>query len=111
MLTEKIRELEVQLLNPAVRASAEALDALISDQFSEFGASGRIYSKPDVIAQLLAAPNATVSVADFQVLALSEDVALATFRTPASLRSSIWRREGEHWRVVFHQGTPRSSEP
>jgi hypothetical protein len=27
-------------------------------------------------------------------------------RAPAnSLRSSIWRRQGEQWQMVFHQGT------
>jgi hypothetical protein len=24
----------------------------------------------------------------------------------ASLRSSLWRRDEEGWRMVFHQGTP-----
>lgn len=111
MLLEQIRELEEQLLTPAVRASPEALDALVSDQFSEFGSSGRTYTKPDVIAQMLATPNVTLSVTNFQVLALTADVALATYRTSGSLRSSIWRREGEDWRIVFHQGTPSSAAP
>ena len=111
MLEERIRELEQQLLKPEVRASAQALDTLVSDQFSEFGSSGRVYTKPDVIAQMLATPNVTVSVTDFQALALTADVVLATYRTPGSLRSSIWRREGEEWRIVFHQGTPSSTAP
>jgi len=105
MILDEIRGVEQQLLMPEVRASADALDQLISDQFVEFGNSGRVYNKADVMAQLLAAPNAKVDVSDFQVLALSEDVALATYRTPASLRSSVWRREGGRWRCVFHQGT------
>jgi hypothetical protein len=105
MLQDEIRELEARLLKPEIRASADALDRLVSDQFVEFGGSGRVYLKRDVIAQMLAQPNVSVSVADFQVLALSPDVALATYRTGKSLRSSIWRREGECWRIVFHQGT------
>lgn len=105
MLLDEIRGVEQQLLTAEVRASAEALDRLVSDQFVEFGNSGRVYTKADVIAQMLAAPNVRVDVSDFKVLALSDDVALATYRTPASLRSSIWRREGGHWRCVFHQGT------
>lgn len=106
MLVDDIRALEEQLLTPAVRASAEALDRLVSDQFVEFGSAGRIYVKRDVVAQMLAKPNVTGSFDEFQVLALSPQVALATYRTGRSLRSSIWRREGEHWRIVFHQGTP-----
>jgi hypothetical protein len=107
MLLDEIRGVEQQLLTVEVRTSAEALDRLVSDQFVEFGNTGRVYTKADIIAQMLAAPNIKVDVSDFQVLALSEDVALATYRTPASLRSSIWRREAGQWRCVFHQGTAR----
>ena len=106
MLQDDIRSHEDQLLNPDVRASADALDRLVSDHFVEFGSSGRVYTKRDVIAQMLKAPHITVSLIDFNVLAISADVALATYRTGGSLRSSIWRREGSDWRIVFHQGTP-----
>jgi len=105
MLLDEIRGVEQQLLTAEVRSSAEALDRLVSDQFVEFGNSGRIYNKADVIAQMLAAPTVKVDVSDFEVLAVSADVALATYRTPASLRSSLWRREDGHWRCLFHQGT------
>jgi hypothetical protein len=110
MLQDEIREVEEQLVTPAVRASADALDRLVSDQFVELGSSGRVYTKPDVIAQMLAQPNITIDVADFQVLAVTPDVALATYRTGRSVRSSLWRREGEAWRIVFHQGTPITTE-
>ena len=106
MLEDEIRELEVQLTTPAVRGSAETLDRIVSDQFVEFGSSGQIYNKRDVIAQLLAKPNVQINLIDLRVVSLSDDVALATYRTAASLRSSVWRREGPNWRVVFHQGTP-----
>ncbi|HTQ03832.1 MAG TPA: DUF4440 domain-containing protein [Polyangiaceae bacterium] len=106
MLTDEIRDGERQLLTATVRASAEALERLVSDEFVEFGSSGRVYGKAEVIAQMLAMPNVSVTITDFAVLALSPDVALATYKTPGSLRSSIWRREGAGWRIVFHQGTP-----
>lgn len=105
MLQDEILKLEEQLVTPAVRASADALNRLVSDEFIEFGSSGQVYTKPDVIRQMLAAPNITVSIADFRVLAVSPDVALATYRTERSLRSSVWRREGQCWRILFHQGT------
>ena len=105
MLEDEIRELEEQLVMPSVRGSAVALDRLISDQFIEFGSSGQVYGKADAIALLLAAPRVTINVTDFRVLAISAEVALATYRTERSLRSSLWRREGQAWRIVFHQGT------
>jgi hypothetical protein len=105
MLQDEIRALEEQLVMPSVRASADALDRLISDEFVEFGSSGRVYTKPDIIAQMLEQPNVTINLTEFRVLAVTTDVALATYRTERSLRSSLWRREGQAWRIVFHQGT------
>jgi hypothetical protein len=48
MLQDEILQLEEQLVAPAVRASADALDRLVSDEFVEFGSSGRVYTKHDV---------------------------------------------------------------
>ncbi|HET7541691.1 MAG TPA: DUF4440 domain-containing protein [Polyangiaceae bacterium] len=112
-LVDEIRDCEEQLLTPAIRASQDELERLVSDQFVEYGSSGRVYDKQAVIAQMLSAPNISVAVSDFRVLELAAQVALATYRTGASLRSSIWRREGEQWRIVFHQGTvipPKQAE-
>ena len=106
MIQDEIRKLEEQLASSAVRVSAEALDGLISDHFVEFGSSGRVYSKREVIAEMLAKPHITVSLTDFRILAIAQDAALVTYRTGGSLRSSVWRREDEHWRIIFHQGTP-----
>ena len=104
-LQDEIRQLEEQLATHSIRASAEALDRLIADEFVEFGSSGRVYTKPEVVALILAAPSTTTTLIDFRVSAVTTDVALATFRTERSLRSSLWRREGQAWRIVFHQGT------
>jgi hypothetical protein len=52
---------------------------------------------------------------NWEVRALSVDTALVMYRIErrelpdgrwsASLRSSIWRRTGTDWRMIFHQGT------
>ena len=109
MIHDEILEVEQRLLEPEVRSSRDALDRLVADDFVEFGSSGQVYAKQDVIGQLLAAPAFSVQMTAFRVRALSPDVALATYRTGRSLRSSIWRREGDGWRIVFHQGTPITS--
>lgn len=107
---DEIQELEEQLATHSIRASAEALDQLIADEFLEFGSSGRVYTKADVIALILAAPSTATTLIEFRVSAVTADVALATYRTERSLRSSLWRREGRAWRIVFHQGTPIVAE-
>ena len=104
-------DLETALMQPAVRRSAERLKALINDDFLEFGASGRTYDLASLIALLAVEPDgAAAAITDFTAKLLAPHIALVTYRTQlgttARLRSSIWRREGEAWRLQFHQGTP-----
>jgi len=91
-----------------VRASAVELDRLISDEFVEFGSSGRVFDKRAIIALLNAEPGlrGTSTIVEFRVLALTGDAVLATYRLSGSLRSSVWRIERDEWRILFHQGTP-----
>jgi hypothetical protein len=44
-----IRQLEERLLRPEVRASADQVAVLLADGFVEFGTSGRIYNKEQMI--------------------------------------------------------------
>ena len=108
----ELHRLEQTLLDPAVRRDAVQLDLLLDDAFQEIGASGRRYDKAQVIAALQEDPgfDAPRSIAGFEARELSEDVVLVTYRVPESrsLRSSIWRRAGRAWRLVFHQGTRAS---
>jgi hypothetical protein len=107
-----IRELEERLLDPAVRASAEEVGLLLADDFLEFGSSGRVFDKGQVIEGLAANPGEGVSVERFEERVLGPGVVLVTYRSVRAgdcqhaLRSSIWRLEGDRWRMVFHQGTP-----
>ena len=115
-LTETIRELELQLLDPKVRMSRALAAALLADDFVEFGSSGSVYDKVSVLDALATDASVAPAVRDFEVKALGPDVVLAIFRTvrlgPSgevmrqALRSSIWRQVGGRWQLVFHQGTP-----
>lgn len=81
----------------------------LSDDFREFGASGRIWDKPSMLAALThEAPNPITSD-HFVCQHLAPGLALLTYTasTPQrrTLRSTLWRLEDTHWRVLFHQGT------
>jgi len=115
-LEDRIRALEARLLEPEVRASPAELERLLADDFLEFGSSGRVYGRRDVIDALPGRSEARFTLEELRVRPLGPGVVLATYRllraaTPpeaarSSLRSSIWRREGKRWRLAFHQGTP-----
>ncbi|MCF7222484.1 DUF4440 domain-containing protein [Marilutibacter chinensis] len=125
-LQARILELERRLLQPDIRASVEALDALIADDFLEFASTGRSFGKAEVLARLpREAGLYRYSIAGFAVRVMAGDLVLATYRATIadpdsarpprhSLRSSLWRRESvaghAWWRMVFHQGTPTTAD-
>lgn len=106
--------LELSLLDASVRASAERLDRLLDDAFVEFGASGRRFGKREVLAELPGASQVRHRASDMQARWLAPDLLHLTYRSERSgdgghhcaLRSSLWRRRDDRWRMLFHQGTP-----
>jgi len=120
-LKKTIRNLEESLLQPEIRSSAKELDALLDNDFKEFGSSGEAYDKEQVLELLPQFTEEKFSLHDFEIKELSDHVVLATCRVDKtvqgqetlvrSLRSSIWRKENDRWQMVFHQGTLKSSPP
>ncbi|WP_375472314.1 DUF4440 domain-containing protein [uncultured Nostoc sp.] len=47
-----LRELEERLLQPDVRKSAKDIMDLLADEFIEFGSSGRVFNKQQIIESL-----------------------------------------------------------
>jgi hypothetical protein len=113
-LGEHLRALELELLESTTRKNAERVSDLLSDSFQEFGSSGRIYSKRDIILALQEETPISISLSDFEMKLLSDQVALVTYKSvkarqnalpSTALRSSIWLQDGDRWRMIFHQGT------
>ncbi|MBT2641458.1 DUF4440 domain-containing protein [Bacillus sp. ISL-41] len=108
-LKEHIKQLEEKLLTPEVRSSKTELKKLLADEFFEFGSSGRVLYKDEEIEGGIGIIKVTLS--DFDIHLLSENIALATYRTfneqtkQHALRSSIWKQNEGVWKMVFHQGT------
>ena len=109
-----IIELELRLQNSAMRGDSKVLDGLISDDFLEFGASGRIWTKAEVVTDLVAEPAAAIKSENFNCRFLCPGLALLTYVSDSprgkTLRCSLWRLENDTWRIVFHQGTPVKSD-
>ena len=114
-------QLEQQLLDPRVRRDRTRLETLLTEDFVEFGSSGRVFDRETVIAELA---RETLSperhIADFGIVAATQDLAVVTYRIitlvrtekqpVTSLRSSTWILRDGQWQMRFHQGT-RSSAP
>jgi hypothetical protein len=110
-------ERELRLLQPEVRSSPELLAELLHPQFREFGASGRDWDRPSIIAALIEGedpgPRPAV-VSKMDGVQLAPDLVHITFDTDnngrRAHRSSLWRRTDDGWQMYFHQGTPFNPE-
>ncbi|MCM3721201.1 DUF4440 domain-containing protein [Solibacillus isronensis] len=109
-LERHLFQLENKLLLPEIRTSKEELTNLLSDNFFEFGSSGKVlYKDEEISAATLGIVKMTMS--DFEIHLMSDEIVLATYRiynelnNQHSLRSSIWKLVNGQWKMHFHQGT------
>ena len=113
MDTKKIKDLEQQLLLAVINKSLDKLNLMLAEDFLEVGRSGRKYNKRQVIKSLAqGGGTALPSISQFKVLELSDGLFLSNYVSTnkvgglISRRTSIWRKSGARWHLVFHQGTP-----
>jgi hypothetical protein len=96
-------ELELRLQVSTTRKDAAALADLLSEDFREFGASGRVWNRASIIAELSAETPHQIISENFECQRLSSELALLTYvcRNPTrrTLRSSLWRLEGDSWNL------------
>lgn len=108
----------LKTLEPLVYAanagkSRAYFDALLAQDFWEVGASGLRYSREYVLGELEKRQQNPREEAwhtsGHHLQQLSETDFLMTYSlhqpTRLSRRASIWRKQNEHWLLVYHQGT------
>ena len=90
-------------------------EKLLSDDYIEFGSSGRKYDKATQLNSLTdndALKNIPFIISDFKVNQIASNIVHTTYCTQSietnkkSLRSSIWQFNKCGWQMYFHQGTP-----
>lgn len=89
----------------------------LSNDFVEFGTSGRMYNKEMQLNLVDTKGSAACPfiIKNFSVQQLAPTIVHITYQTETidngskSNRSSIWKYEHEKWRLYFHQGTPTIS--
>ncbi|MFB4213375.1 DUF4440 domain-containing protein [Shouchella sp. JSM 1781072] len=110
-LKEVFLNLEEKLLKPEIRASKDEITQLLSENFFEFGSSGKVFYKNESIDEV-SLSKVSMKLSDFEIHPLSEQIVLTTYRIynevskQHSLRSSIWSLTDGKWKMQFHQGTP-----
>ncbi len=111
---DELRTLEDGMWRRETRGDASWMAAHVTDDFLEFGRSGRTYDRTAVVDVSDVEPF-TAELSDIDVSILADDVALLTYRSAFhrgdvgsefANRSSLWVRTEDGWRMRFHQGTP-----
>ncbi|MGD0735129.1 MAG: nuclear transport factor 2 family protein [Terracidiphilus sp.] len=110
---------ERALLDPAVRRDRAQVEALLADDFLEFGSSVRVWDRQTILDSLASEEQSLLDAEKMHCVLISAEVGLVTYRAirtdsagtqSVTLRSSIWIKEAGKWRVRFHQGTRAARE-
>jgi ribonuclease HI len=109
---EVVARLERELLDPAVRSDSSRVAGLLHPDFAEIGRSGRLWGRDDTLQALASEESEIVELEVLATDVVADGVILLTARTTdvrgGTLRSSLWQRSGDRWRLRFHQGTPEA---
>ena len=111
---EIIRANEQRLLLPEVRRSREELENLLGEDFYEVGSSGRLFDRQTIMETMITESRRELIMKEFQATVLADNVILTTYRilrliedqtTASSRHSSVWKKRGDSWWMIYHQGT------
>lgn len=110
-----MKSLELSFFDFSIRHSSDKLNELVAEDFIEYGRSGKIFNKQEIIGLLLNSEAPSVKLEDFKTKLLSRDILLVNYlsvignskkQAERTLRTSIWKLHGDKWKIIFHQGTP-----
>jgi hypothetical protein len=110
---ESVIELEKSLLDYETRSDLAKLRKLLHDDFVEFGSSGKVYNKQEILDSLPYEQKQSklLEIKSVETRKLSDSCILLTYKLFSnaklhSTRSSIWLYNLCQWQLLFHQGTP-----
>ena len=97
---QELKMLEERLWMTDFRFDRSWMDAVLADDFFEFGRSGRIYSREECLSISGHSINAVLPLPNFNARFLSHDIVHTTYRSIVTYdggiefgnRSSIWLR-------------------
>jgi len=109
----ELRQREPIFHRPEFGVTGAAFESMTHADFWEIGASGRRYSRGDVLDVLEKRRenprDEAWETADFRCQELAPNVYLLTYTLQQgerkTRRATIWQRSSDGWTIVFHQGT------
>lgn len=110
----ELTRLEEGMWREATRFDQVFQEQRFADDFVEFGRSGRVYSREQIICVDSCPIQAVLPLPNLAIRLLDEDTAQITYDSQVTYdgvveharRSSIWSRRTSGWVMRFHQGTP-----
>lgn len=110
---DRLRELEESLWRAETRFDKGYMDRILAPDFFEFGRSGRVYTREQILAAPPQAIDAKLPLEGFAVHPIVPNVVLVTYVSEVTYddvelgnRSSLWSKTDAGWQLRFHQGTP-----
>lgn len=115
-MARQLAALEPIFHRPELGTARADFDRMMAEDYREVGASGRVYTRADVLEVLEerhrvppAQPEHLV-VTDFACRRIGGDTWLVTYRLEQaggrmSRRSTLWQRGPGGWIALYHQGT------
>ncbi|WP_084103323.1 DUF4440 domain-containing protein [Demequina sp. NBRC 110056] len=107
-----LQAMEEAMWRPETRFDRAYMEAVLAENFSEVGRSGRVFTREDTLELQPIDIDVQLPLTEFSAVAICEDVALVTYVSipahgtrGATHRSSVWTNDGR-WRLRFHQATP-----
>jgi hypothetical protein len=112
---EDLEKREPIFHRPELGTTRAHFEAMTAEDFWEVGASGRVYTRQQVLDVLEQRHNNSDykddpwQTSDFVCRPLSENVFLLTYLltqgTRKTRRATLWQRSLEGWKILYHQGT------
>lgn len=115
-IAEQLQRREPIFHRPEFGTTRADFDAMMAPEFWEVGASGQRYSR-EYVLDVLEARHASAHedswrIEGFHCAELAPDNYLVTYTLyqgeqgeRVTRRATLWRRHGQTWKMVYHQGT------
>ena len=109
----QLQSLEISLWKPKTRFDKKYMNKILSPKVFEFGRSGKIYTRKEIINCPPQEIKIHLPLKDFKIHKITKDIILITYiskvqykKLDISNRSSLWLKTKTGWKLQFHQGTP-----